>query len=143
MVKCNDHKSYLEHIQDQAKTFSINRKQILNIVELVQYTILYTISCLYVGSIIDSWFKQDDLKKIGTGNLLLYICIHMIVSMLAVYFIRKFVQFVPFIGENIEEYVPHCDLFEFEGEITIGIIFIATQRNLLANVDELYNRINF
>ena len=141
-MECKHHSSYGEHITAHINDLKIDKNKVLNILELIQYTLLYTIICLYVGSIIDSWFFHASLEKESNVNLIVYITLHMITSIIAIYFIRKFVKIIPFIGEGIAGYTAHCNLFEFEGELTIGLIFIATQRNLLVNVQELYNRIN-
>ena len=142
MAACDKHESYAEHIKDRLGKFAINQNLLLNMLELIQYTLLYTITFVYIGSIIDSYFVNPDIKTDTTGTLLMKLCLQMVVDILAIYFIRKLVKTIPFIGEGIKGYIPHCGVFEFEGEIAIGLIFIATQRNLIKGVAELYDRIN-
>jgi len=141
MSGCKSHKSYAEHVSKNLKELQLDKNLLLKLLEVIQYTLFYTIVFIYVGTFIDSFFIIKDLKTISTQKLFAILCLHIIVDIICIYVIRKLIKIIPFIGEFVKGYEAHCNVFEIEGEITIGLIFISTQRNLSNSVSELYDRI--
>ncbi len=89
----------------------------------------------YIGYHIELLFPKPDPKK-PAYQTMIEIILQCLVSALSIYYIRKIVRFIPFIFETNCEYKPH-DIEEYGGEITIAIIFVGVQKNILNKIDIL------
>ena len=118
----NENKIHILLKQDRKKKIVI-----LKILELIQYTIIYTVTILYIGKFLNKYFPKLDKgkKKI---QLLFEIILQMIVIVVIMYFVRKFIQFIPFIYHD-KDY-EQGGVSEVYGELTIAFVYVITQYKL-------------
>jgi hypothetical protein len=140
-----------EYFQERVdKLIRINEVRIMELLESFQYGIGYIVICFFLGVSLDFLFPKFDEKKdvlLIFGEVVLQ-CLSLI---LFVFYGRKLVKIMPFLfhfnraifgGSSVPKYRAY-ESTEYEGEVVIGFVLVATQTNLLKKIDllsrELYN----
>ena len=127
------------YLQDRLqKLFSFDLIRISKLLELIQYTVLYSILTIPLSILVENVFPAEDKYK---SSLLIFveIVVQMVILTILVFYIQKIVKLIPFMFPLTKNYKPHQS-FEYNGEITIGFIFIGTQLNIMDKIDILTER---
>jgi hypothetical protein len=125
------------------KLFNMNNIRLNELLETLQYGLLYGFVTFLSGTSIDKIFPEIDKEK-SNGSLFLEILLQSMFLTIVVFYIRKFVKIVPFLfyipsQSGQPRYKPYLSS-EFDGEIIIAIILISSQVNLIAKIVELSER---
>ena len=145
-------KDAAKHFKERAASLlSFNEIRAMQIMETLQYGFLYALLGFFIGAGLDTAFPRFDEKKSAfdvmveaTGQALCFIVL--------IFYLRKVVKLVPFLfvlqwdinGDGkLGAYRPYKTM-EYSGEITVGLVLISSQINLLKKIDllsrELYTR---
>lgn len=132
------------------KLVRINEVRIMELLESFQYGIGYIVICFFLGVGMDFMFPKYDEKK---DVLLIFgeVVLQCLALILFVFYGRKLVKIMPFLfyfnraifgGSSVPKYRAY-ESTEYEGEVVIGFVLVATQTNLLKKIDllsrKLYN----
>ncbi len=118
--------------QRLADLLAFDNTRVNQILELTQYSITYSISTIILGLIMNITFPAYD-NKITTWRLFGEIIIELAVLTIAVFYIRKLNQLIPFmfhISNGTSSYKPYMTT-EYQGEIALSIIFVGVQFRLV------------
>jgi hypothetical protein len=118
--------------------------RVMKLLEIFQYSTLYFISGFFLGSFLETLFpKFDEEKEVNT--VIFEVLGQLLTFALMIFYVRKLVKLVPFMfmlnwdinGDGkIGKFRPYMTT-EYEGELTIGIVVIASQVNLLKKIELL------
>lgn len=135
-----DYKSHLDERVEKLVRFDIIR--INELLELVQYTILYSITSFFAGLGINAVFPEYDPNR-PTYRLLLEVLGELCAVVIAIFYIRKLNKLVPFfmLFGGTKGYIPY-QTTEYNGEITLSIVFVAMQFRLIKKIGLLGERMN-
>ena len=125
---------------------SLSDVRIMQILELIQYSVIYFFVAFVFGTGLDFVFSDYDENKsswLVVGEVLL----QGILIILGAFYIKKLVKLMPFIlkldldGDGkIQKYKPYRTT-EYHGEMMIGaIVFIAVQIDFLRKINLLADR---
>ena len=103
--------------------------RVLRILEMGQYTCLYSIVTILLAVKIDDLFPVYDKTK-STTQLLKEVFAHMLFLSVSIFYIKKLVKVVPPIGFLINPNYKVGSTSEYQGDIIFAIILIATQDRL-------------
>lgn len=120
--------------------FDITR--INQLLELTQYSITFTISCIIVGLFMNVIFPAYN-ETIGTLRLFLEIVGELVVLTIGVFYIRKVNHLIPFIlylNDGKSSYKPY-DTTEYQGELAFSLIFVGVQFRLIRKLALLAKRL--
>ena len=134
---------YKSHLEERIeKLFRFDTIRINELFEMIQYTIIYAVTCFFAGLGINSMFPEYD-EKTPTFRLVFEILGELCAVIIAIYYIRKVNKLVPFflLFANTKSYIPY-QTSEYNGEITISLIFVAMQFRLLKKIGLLGQRAN-
>lgn len=134
---------YKSHVDERVdKLFRFDAIRINELFETVQYTIIYAVTSFFAGLGINSMFPEYN-EKTPTLNLVLEILGELCAVIIAIFYIRKINKLVPFflLFANTKSYIPY-QTTEYNGEITISLVFVAMQFRLLKKIGLLGERIN-
>jgi hypothetical protein len=139
----------IEHIQDRTqKLFNFNEVRIMELLENVQYGLGYMGLAFIIGVSLDYVFPKYDEEQ-DTRQVILEIALQIVLLIVGAFYIRKIVKIMPFLfvinfdidGDGrIPKYRPY-ESTEFEGELMMGLVFVASQRNLLNKIDLVSERL--
>lgn len=135
-----DYKSHLDERVEKLVRLDIVR--INELLELVQYTVLYGITSFFAGLGINAVFPEYNVNT-PTWKLLLEVLGELCAVVIAIFYIRKLNKLVPFfmLFGGGKSYIPY-QTTEYNGEITISIVFIAMQFRLIKKIGLLGERMN-
>jgi len=111
-------------------SFDINR--INQLLELTQYSITFTISCIIVGLLMNIIFPAYN-DSIGTWQLFFEIIGELILLTIGVFYIRKINHLIPFmlyINDGKASYKPY-NTTEYQGEVAFSLVFVGVQFRLI------------
>ena len=127
---------------------SMSDIRIMQILELVQYSVIYFFVAFIFGTGIDFIFASYDENK-DTWKILLEVLGQGVLIILAAFYIKKIVKLVPFLlyldidldGDGkIQKYRPYGTT-EYHGDMMIGaIVFISVQVDFLKKISLLADR---
>lgn len=124
---------YYKYVRERYKRLTnFDKIRRLKLIEIIQYTILYTIVTLPLSAILEEIFPEPDETK-NKWIILLEVLLQTMMIAILVFYIQKFVKLIPFIYMGDKEYKEH-KIFEYQGDITISIIFVGTQKNLFEKI---------
>ena len=112
--------------------------------EIFQYSIIYFVFGFILGSTLDTLFPQFDEKK-DINSVIVETIGQLISFAILIFYVRKIVKLIPFLfvinwdlnGDGkVGKYKPYSTN-EYEGELTIGIVVVASQINLIKKIDLL------
>ena len=116
---------------------SFNKTRLNEIIEIVYYSIIYMILTYSIGHTLNRIFPKLDEKK-SNHILILEILVQGVATALCVFYIRKVAHLfhLPFSFGRFSK----NKTTEYEGEIMISIIFIATQVNVIEKITWLSSK---
>ena len=122
-----------EPLENVKKTniFAFDKTQLLKLLELSQYTVVYTLLILPIGRVLNNYLPELDKSKTNI-RILLEIVIQMIVIVLTMYFIRRVVKRLPFIYHDPD--YEEGGVTEVYGELTIAFVYVVTQDHLAKKI---------
>lgn len=145
-------KNAWKHTKDRAISLvRFDEIRVMQLLETVQYGALYFFLGFFLGAGLEVLFPkfnedepvQDVISQV-LGQSLLFIVL--------VFYIRKLVKLVPFLfvlqwdlngNGKVANYKPYRSL-EYSGELTIGLVVVSSQINLMKKIDllsrEVYSR---
>jgi hypothetical protein len=112
--------------------------------ESLQYGFLYLVAAFLGGIGLDFTFPRYT-KDRETGRLIGEIIGQCLALVLVVILIRHIIQNIPLLFPILgsgHRYMPY-GTNEFNGEMMMGLVFLSSQLNLLAKIDDLAKRIYF
>lgn len=118
--------------QRLADLLAFDNTRLNQLLELTQYSVTYSISTIILGLIMNITFPAYN-DKITTWRLFGEIIVELAVLTIAVFYIRKLNQLIPFmfhISNGISSYKPYMTT-EYQGEIALSIIFVGVQFRLV------------
>lgn len=130
------------------KLVRFNEIRIMEILESFQYGIGYIFICFFLGVGLDFMFPKFEEDK-DLGTLFLEVSIQCLALVLFVFYGRKLVKVMPFLfffnnpifgGKSVPKYRAY-ESTEYEGEVVIGFVLVATQTNLLKKIDLLSRKL--
>jgi len=129
-------KTYFKERLNKLLSFDLIR--ISKLLELIQYTVLYTILTLPLSILVENIFPAEDRDK-SNWIIIFEIIFQMVILAIVVFYIQKIVKLIPFLFPLVKNYEAH-KIFEYHGEITIGFIFIGSQINIVDKIEILSER---
>ncbi len=134
------YKHFIEHIASLTR-FDIVR--INELLELIQYNVIYCISAFVGGLSINVIFPEYN-ETVSIGRLSLEIIGELLALVIVVFYIRRFAKLVPFLlhvtGAGPNGFKPYLTT-EYQGEIALGIIFVGVQFRLIRKLALLANKV--
>ena len=138
-------KNAAEYFQDRLeKLLRINDVRIMELLESFQYGIGYILICFFLGVGLDFLFPKFD-EETPIGQLFAEVTLQCLALIVFVFYGRKLVKIMPFLfffnrslfgGKGVPKYRAY-ESTEYEGEVVIGFVLVATQTNLLKKLDKL------
>ena len=128
------------YVKDRVSSlFRFDQIRIMQLLEVVQYTVIYFVLGFFLGATLDMLFPRFNEKE-DIERVTLEVLGQLIVFVVFIFYIRKIVKLVPFLfvlgGPAGKKFIPYKTT-EYEGEITIGLVVIASQFNLIKKIDLL------
>lgn len=126
------------------KLVRFNEVRLMEILESFQYGIGYILVCFFLGVSLDFVFPKYDEQK-DTTTIFAEVVLQCLALILFVFYGRKIVKIMPFLFNLNRSFggsksVPHYKAYqstEYEGEVIIGFVLVATQTNLLKKIDHI------
>ena len=118
--------------------------RIMELLESFQYGIGYIVICFFLGVSLDFLFPRFD-EKADSTTLFLEVSLQCLALIFFVFYGRKVIKVMPFLfniykplfgGKTVPKYRAY-ESTEYEGEVVIGFVLVATQTNLLKKIDKL------
>ncbi len=138
-----------EYLSDRiGKLVRFNEVRIMEILESFQYGIGYIFVCFFLGVAMDFMFPKFDENK-DSAHLFMEVALQCLALVLFVFYGRKLVKVMPFMfffnqalfgGKSVPKYRAY-ESTEYEGEVVIGFVLVATQTNLLKKIDLISRRL--
>lgn len=130
------------------KLVRFNEIRLMEILESFQYGIGYILICFFLGVGLDFIFPRFDEEK-ELASLFFEVSLQCLALVLFVFYGRKLVKVMPFLfffknpifgGKSVPKYRAY-ESTEYEGEVVIGFVLVATQTNLLKKIDLLSRKL--
>jgi hypothetical protein len=134
-----------------ASLFQLDEIRVMQIMENIQYGLIYFFLGFAFGTLIDSAFPKFD-EKAPVGDTVIQVILQAITVIIAVFYIKKVAKLIPFMfvlnwdlnGDGrVSTYKPYRAM-EYDGNITIGLVLLASQFNFIKKIDlisrEIYSR---
>lgn len=138
-------------LQRVRSIFQFDEIRVMQILELSQYSIIYFVLSFLLGAGLEIIFPDFD-ENSPIENVIGEVIAQLLLFIILVFYVRKIAKLVPFLfvlnwdinGDGkIPKYKPYLTT-EYAGEITIGLVLIGSQLNLLRKIDllsrEIYRR---
>lgn len=112
---------------------AFDNTRINQILELIQYSTTYSISTIILGLGMNITFPAYN-DSISTWRLFGEIIVELIVLTIAVFYIRKLNQLIPFlfhVNDGVSQVYKPYSTTEYQGEIALSIIFVGVQFRLV------------
>lgn len=126
------------------KLLRINDVRIMELLESFQYGIGYILICFFLGVGLDFLFPKFH-EDTPLGKLFGEVVLQCLALIVFVFYGRKLVKVMPFMfffnqslfgSKGVPKYRAY-ESTEYEGEVVIGFVLVATQTNLLKKIDKL------
>lgn len=121
------------------KLTTINKIRLYKLLEISQYIILYLLISIPVSVLIEEIFPDVDESK-PIWKIMIEIIAQMVIMGILIFYLMKIVKLVPFIFMSDKSYIEH-KIFEYEGTITISLVMLGTQKNLVSKIHIIRKRI--
>ena len=135
----------MEHIRERSEKLLLrNEIRIMELLESIQYGVLYLVAGFAVGVTLDYSFPAYN-EQVKTSTLFLEVALQGLLLVILTYYLRKVVKIVPFLfvvdfaGKGKTSYRPY-EVEEYGGEIMIALVFLGAQFNLIKKLDLLSRR---
>jgi hypothetical protein len=119
--------------------------RVMELLENIQYGVLYFILGFAFGTTLDSLFPEFN-EKAEIGNVVLEVFAQTVIIIIAAFYIKKFAKVVPFLfvlKGSSDAYRPYSTS-EYNGNITASLALISSQLNYIKKIDliarDLYSR---
>jgi hypothetical protein len=128
------------HNENFQRLIRFDRIRISKLLEIIQDGIIVFVLSFYIGSAIDRFFQKAD-DSWSNQDLILSLLAQFTLLMVAIYYIRKVAEVIPFFFSLTKEYVSNK-----KGEVLTGyavataIIFVGVQKNFLSKIELLKQR---
>lgn len=107
----------------------------LELLEISQYTVLYALAVIFFASLIDKAFPEYD-ASMDSAAIAGLVVAQLVVIAIAVYFIRRLVRMIPFVGFKAYDcYNPEAAPENVD--IIVGVLLMTVQPQLLAKVQHV------
>lgn len=140
--RCYRYENYfLDNFNTRAlKLFRIDHIRFLRLFEISYYIIIFSITTLFVGAWINSWFTLSNNEQ-TSSRIFVEVLAHMLVLGIAIFYINKIVLLFPFPFGQKFGYCPHNPKqISIATTVGQGIILFSTQVRLQDKVKILANR---
>ena len=126
------------------KLIRFDEIRIMELLESFQYGIGYILICFFLGVSLDFLFPKFD-EETDSTQLFLEVSLQCLALIVFVFYGRKLIKVMPFLfniyrplfgGKSVPKYRAY-ESTEYEGEVVIGFVLVATQTNLLKKIDKL------
>ena len=124
------YKKYFDNRWKKLTTF--NKIRLYKLLEISQYIILYLLISIPVSVLIEEIFPDVDESK-PIWKIMIEIIAQMVIMGILIFYLMKIVKLVPFIFMSDKSYIEH-KIFEYEGTITISLVMLGTQKNLVSKI---------
>jgi len=121
------------------KSFTL--RKISSILELAQYGLLAFIFAFIVGFIMDKYIPISNDSDTSTIKLIVDIMIHLIITAIIAYYIRKYILQVPFYFKLTKSYIVSRKDEAMIGAMITMSVLITSQNNFINNITLLKQRI--
>jgi hypothetical protein len=135
----------MEHIRERSEKLFLNSDvRIMELLESIQYGILYLVAGFGVGVALDYSMPSYN-EQVKTSTLFLEISLQCLLLIIVTFYLRKLVKIMPFLfvlsssGSTKSNYVPYR-AEEYGGEVMIALVFLGAQFNLIKKLDLLSRR---
>jgi len=131
------YKKYFDNRLKKLTTF--NKIRLYKLLEISQYIILYLLISIPVSVVLEEIFPDVDESK-PIWKIMIEIIAQMVIMGILIFYLMKIVKLVPFIFMSDKSYIEH-KIFEYEGTITISLVMLGTQKNLVSKIHIIRKRI--
>lgn len=138
-------KGAARHFKERlASLLKMDEVRVMTLLEALQYSLLYALLGYLTGSGLDAVFPVFDEKK-PIKDVVFEVIGQTLAFVLLIFYVRKIVKLVPFLfvvnwdlngNGRVPKYRSY-ETTEYGGEITIALVLIASQMNLLRKIDLL------
>ena len=135
----------MEHVRERTEKLLLrNEIRVMELLESIQYGILYLVAGFAVGVGLDYSFPAYN-ERVRTSVLFTEVAFQCLLLVICTYYLRKIVKIVPFLfvidfsGSGKMTYKPY-QAEEYGGEIMIALVFLGAQFNLIKKLDLLSRR---
>ena len=131
--------------------FRFDEIRVMQIMENIQYGLIYFVLGFAFGTLIDSVFPAFD-EKAPVENTVIEVILQTISVIIVVFYIKKIAKIIPFMfvlnwdlnGDgHVSPYKPYRSM-EYNGNITIGLVLLGSQFNFIKKIDlisrDIYSR---
>ena len=131
----------MTYIQSRINNFiAVDYIRMLRLLEITQYTILYSIITLILAPRIDKLFPSFDETK-SSVQLFKEVVFQLMFVSFVIFYMRKFVKIIPPLGHLLIKGYRIGTTVEYNGGIIIGLILVHSQFHINAKIYELMKRI--
>jgi hypothetical protein len=118
--------------------------RVMKLFEMAQYSVIYFFLGFSIGAGLEILFPDYD-EKAPIPTVIWEVLLQLVMFVVLVYYVRKIARLVPFMfvlnwdlnqDGKVSKYRPY-ETGEYMGEITIGLVLIASQINFLKKIDLL------
>lgn len=131
------YKKYFDNRLKKLTTF--DKIRLYKLLEISQYIILYLLISIPVSVLLEEIFPDVDESK-PIWKIMIEIIAQMVIMGILIFYLMKIVKLVPFIFMSDKSYIEH-KIFEYEGTITISLVMLGTQKNLVSKIHIIRKRI--
>jgi hypothetical protein len=135
----------MEHVRVRTeKLLMTNEIRVMELLESIQYGVLYLIVGFATGVALDYSFPNYN-EQTRTSVLFTEVALQCLLLIILTFYLRKLVKIVPFLfvidftGSGKTSYKPY-EAAEYGGEVIIAIVFLGAQFNLIKKLDLLSRR---
>lgn len=135
----------MEHIRERSeKLFLNNEVRVMELLESIQYGVLYLVFGFGLGVFLDYSFPAYN-ERVKTWPLFLEVSLQCLLLIVLTFYLRKVIKIVPFLfmidtgGKGGSSYKPY-ESSEYGGEVMIAIVLLGAQFNLIKKLDLLSRR---
>jgi hypothetical protein len=135
----------MDHIKERTeKLFLKDEIRIMELLESIQYGILYLVVGFGVGVALDYSMPTYN-ENVSTRTLFLEVALQCLLLIIITFYLRKIVKICPFLfvidftGSGKSKYKPY-GAEEYGGEVMIALVFLGAQFNLIKKLDLLSRR---
>jgi hypothetical protein len=135
----------MEHIRERSeKLFLTNEIRVNELLESIQYGVLYLVFGFGLGVTLDYSFPHYN-EQVKTSTLFLEVAIQSLLLIILTFYLRKLIKIIPFLfmidftGMGVSKYKPY-ESQEYGGEVMIAIVLLGAQFNLIKKLDLLSRR---
>lgn len=115
------------------KMDSIRRYRLL---EIVQYTTLYTMITLAIAPRLDELFPELDMKK-NYSTILFESILQIVVLSVCIFYIKKIVKLIPPLGLLMNPSFIVGTTREYHGEMVMSLVLVYAQKKLTSKINYL------